>query len=45
MPLFGRKVRPRNRLLTAIIPAGWGVHEGEWEVIWVGEGGKEPSRM
>jgi len=45
MPLFGRRVRPRNRLLTAIISAGSGVHEGEWEVIWVGEGGKEPSRM
>jgi hypothetical protein len=45
MALFGHKIRARNRLLTAIISAGWDFREGEWEVIWVGEGGKEPARM
>jgi len=45
MPIFGRKIRARNGLLTAIISAGAGHHEGEWEVIWVGEGGKDPQRM
>jgi hypothetical protein len=45
MPIFGRKSRARNGLLTAIISAGTGHHEGEWEVIWVGEGGREPQRM
>jgi len=45
MPLFGRKSRARNELLTAIISAGTGPHDGEWEVIWIGQGGKEPSRL
>jgi hypothetical protein len=45
MPLFGRKSRARNELLTAIISAGTGPHAGEWEVIWIGQGGKEPSRL
>jgi hypothetical protein len=45
MPLLGRRRRARNELLTAVISAGTGVYDGEWEVIWVGEGGKEPSRM
>jgi hypothetical protein len=45
MPIFSRKVRARNGLLTAIISAGSGHHEGDWEVSWVGEGGKEPPRM
>ena len=45
MPLLGRKRRDRGQLLTAVISAGAGFRDGEWEVIWVGEGGKEPSRM
>jgi hypothetical protein len=45
MPIFGRKNQARNGLLTAIISAGTGRHEGEWEVIWVGEGGTDPQRM
>ena len=45
MPLFGRKSRARNELLTAIISAGTGRHGGEWEVIWIGQGGKEPRRL
>jgi hypothetical protein len=45
MPLFGRKGRARNDLLTAIISAGTGDHDGEWEVIWIGQGGKEPRRL
>jgi hypothetical protein len=45
MALFWRKRQPQNDLLTAIISAGWDDHEGEWEVIWVGQGGKEPARM
>lgn len=45
MPIFGRRIRARDGLLTGIISAGTGHHEGEWEVIWVGEGGKEPQRM
>lgn len=45
MPLFGRKSRPRNALLTAIISAGTGPHDGEWEVIWVGQVGREPRRL
>lgn len=45
MPLFGRENRTGNGLLTAIISAGTGRHDGEWEVIWIGEGGKEPRRL
>jgi hypothetical protein len=45
MPLFGRKSRSHNNLLTAIISAGTGRHDGEWEVIWIGQGGKEPRRL
>jgi hypothetical protein len=45
MPLFGRKSRARNDLLTAVISAGTGPHDREWEVIWIGEGGKRPSRL
>jgi hypothetical protein len=45
MPLFGRRSRARNGLLTAIISAGTGPHGGEWEVIWIGQGGKEPRRL
>jgi len=45
MPLFGRKIRARDGPLTAIISAGTGRHEGEWEVIWIGQGGKEPERL
>jgi hypothetical protein len=45
MPIFGQKKRAQSGLLTAIISAGTGHHEGEWEIIWVGEGGREPQRM
>jgi hypothetical protein len=45
MAVFGRKVRARNGPLTAIISAGTGHHEGEWQVIWVGQGGKDPARL
>jgi hypothetical protein len=45
MPLLGRKRRARNQLLTAVISAGTGFYDGEWEVIWVGEGGRDPRRM
>lgn len=46
MPLFGRKgPRYAGSLLTAIISAGTGPHDGEWEIIWIGAGGKEPRRM
>jgi hypothetical protein len=45
MPLFRRTSRARNGLLTAIISAGTGPHDGEWEVIWIGQGGKEPRRL
>jgi hypothetical protein len=44
MPLFVRKSRARNKLLTAIISAGTGRHIAEWEIIWIGEGGKQPRR-
>jgi hypothetical protein len=45
MPLFGRKTRARDGPLTAVISAGTGHHDGEWEVIWSGQGGKEPERL
>lgn len=45
MPIFGRKNRAQDELLTAIISARTGHHEGEWEIIWVGEGGRELQRM
>jgi hypothetical protein len=45
MPLFGRKSRARYGPLTAVISAGTGRHEGKWEVIWIGQGGKEPKRL
>jgi hypothetical protein len=45
VPIFSRKNRTRNGLLTAIISAGAGRHEGEWEVIWIGEGGQKPRRL
>lgn len=45
MPLFGRKSGGRDGLLTAVISAGWGRHAGEWEVIWVGQGGRVPERL
>ena len=45
MALFGHKNRSDNALLTAIISAGTGRHQGEWEVIWIANVGKGPSRM
>ena len=45
MPLLGRKTRARDGPLTAVISAGTGRHDGEWEVIWIGQGGKEPRRL
>jgi hypothetical protein len=46
MPIFRRGIRARIGLLTAIISAGSGQHEGEWEVIWIGErGARDPQRM
>ncbi|MGD0378231.1 MAG: hypothetical protein ABSB01_27130 [Streptosporangiaceae bacterium] len=45
MPLFGRKSRARNGPLTAVISAGTGRHEGELEVVWIGQGGSEPKRL
>jgi|SRR5215469_10218083 len=38
MPLFGRKSRSQSRLLTAVISA----RQRDWEVFWIGDGGKEP---
>ena len=45
MPIFGRKSRAHNGPLTAVISAGTGRHANEWEVIWVGQGGKDPKRL
>ena len=45
MPLLGRKSRARDGPLTAVISAGTGRNDGEWEVIWIGPGGKEPRRL
>jgi hypothetical protein len=45
MPIFGRESRVCNGLLTAAISAGTGRHDGQWEVTWTGEGGKEPRRL
>jgi hypothetical protein len=45
MPLFGRRSSARNGPLTAVISAGTGPHDGEWEVIWIGQGGKVPRRF
>lgn len=49
MALFRRRGHIQSSLLTAVISAGWDVHEGEWEVIWIGEGGRvwfqEPEKV
>lgn len=45
MPLFGRKSRGRDGLLTAVISAGRSHHAGEWQVIWVEQGGRVPERL
>jgi hypothetical protein len=45
MPLFGRKGRANNEPLTAVISARTGRHVGEWEVIWIGQGGKVPRQL
>jgi hypothetical protein len=45
MPLFGRKSHLRNGPLTAVISAGTGRHAGEWKVIWIGPGGREPKQL
>jgi hypothetical protein len=45
MPLFGRKSQAGNALLTAIMSAGTGRHGAEWQVIWTGQGGKQPRRL
>ena len=45
MPLFGLKSRARNGPLTAVISARTGSAEGEWEIIWIGQGGREPKRL
>jgi hypothetical protein len=47
MPVFGRRKGAPCLLLTAIISAGTGNHDGEWEVIWIGDGRgcKEPQRL
>jgi hypothetical protein len=47
MPLFGRRNRAQCGLLTGILSASPGDRDGEWEVIWVGDGGgcKEPRKF
>jgi hypothetical protein len=45
MPFFGRKGRAPDGLVTAVISARTGRHGGEWEVIWIGQGGKPPRPL
>ncbi len=47
MALFGRRKSPRCGLLTAVISAGTGDQNGQWDVIWIGDGGscKEPPEL
>jgi hypothetical protein len=45
MPFFGSRNRARNGPLTALISARTGHPEGEWEVSWIGQGGREPRRL
>jgi hypothetical protein len=43
MPHFMRNPDARNLLLTAAISAGTGRHDGDWEVVWYGDGSKLPE--
>jgi hypothetical protein len=38
MALFGRRKSARCGLLTAVISAGTGDQNGQWDVIWIGDG-------